>query len=121
MEEIELPKYKNEHYDKSAFDAKFYGDPSSINLIIDIMVDFLQNEFKNEFKNSIVNRDLEQFYFTIHKLKGSAATTCMLNLYKYSVELENVTFEDEALLNSKVTQINEEIEIILKMIKEEND
>lgn len=116
---MELPKYENQHFDKIAFSKRFYDDPSSIDLILDIMVEFLKNEFQNEFQKAIVNKDLENFNFILHKLKGSAATTCMLNLYKYCVELEKLNFSDETLLNIKVTEINAEIELVLQMINED--
>ena len=118
---MELPKYKNQHFDKIAFSKRFYDDPSSIDLILDIMVGFLKNEFKNEFKKSIVDKDLEKFNFILHKLKGSAATTCMLNLYKYCSELEKLNFEDEDKLANKVNELISEIDLILTMINESKE
>ena len=109
---------KNLTFDKNALFERLYKDNESFELITSVMTEFLNKEFPKEFERAVNENDQTAYKFIVHKLKGSASTCCMVNLFNISVELEKLdSIHSEEFVNLK-SKLMTEIEECVKLLQE---
>ncbi|MFN7312420.1 MAG: response regulator [Bacteroidota bacterium] len=113
--EIDTPKQPM-HFNKDEIFKQFSFDSNTYNNFIRLLIDNLQTA-----KKSIVEVDTvaeyEMMVKEAHRIKGIALTSALPHLAYLATSLEYGTADDIELRKSLITQIRDEIELVLNEIK----
>jgi HPt (histidine-containing phosphotransfer) domain-containing protein len=107
---------KNMSFDKNALMERVYDNQEAFEMIVTMMTEFLSDEFPKEFERSLIENDKTGYQFIVHKLKGSASSCCMVNLYYLSVELEKNDSLEGVNFEELKTRTLKEIETCITLL-----
>lgn len=110
---------KNMSFDKNALMERVYDNQEAFEMIVTMMTEFLSDEFPKEFERSLIENDKTGYQFIVHKLKGSASSCCMVNLYYLSVELEKNDSLEGVNFEELKTRTLKEIETCITLLNKE--
>ena len=111
----EIPSISYMHYNEKVLLERLEGDEEFLQTLISKVKEDIDSDFLKLFE-SYKQKNINKISAAAHKLKGTAVTLCFENLTNITEILESQeTFEEEKIGNM-VSQVQEEIEILKKII-----